>query len=374
MNEPWRPAGAQPLRKNLIHVLVVDDSAVVRRMLTAILERTRRFAVTVASDPIIAMKKMAQKRPDVIVLDLEMPRMDGLTFLRWVREHDPVPVVICSSHVASGSTNALHALREGAVEIVAKPRFGVKGFIEESAMMLTDAIRGAALARHQRPQISTAVLNALSKSEPRAARRSRLNVRDRGVVTLGASTGGVAALTHILEAMPEDVPGIVVVQHMPEGFTRAFADQLDKTCRIHVKEAEDGDDVLTGGALIAPGNRHVVLKRQGRGYRAFLQAGPLVSRHRPSVDVLFHSAAVEAGPDAVGGLLTGMGDDGASGLLEMRRAGAATLAQDEATCVVFGMPREAIMRGAAAAVVSLGGFAKAILDLTVAHARRGGDS
>jgi two-component system chemotaxis response regulator CheB len=355
---------------HLVHVLVVDDSAVVRKMLAEILEKTRRFSVAVASDPIIAMKKMEQRRPDVIVLDLEMPRMDGLTFLRRMRKHDFIPVVVCSSFAPDGSANALRALQEGAVDIVAKPCVGVKGFLEESALMLTDAIRGAALTHSPRSRF---VPIAARSSEPKsqATKKPRSNVKSRRVVALGASTGGVAALTQILEAMPEDAPGIVVVQHMPEGFTRAFADQLDKTCRIRVKEAEDGDAIYLGRALVAPGGRHVVLLRQRGGFRVNLRDGPLVSRHRPSVDVLFRSAALEAGPDAVGGLLTGMGDDGASGLLEMRRAGAATLAQDEASCAVFGMPREAIERGAAEEVVPLGDFAKAILERVVSRRPRG---
>jgi two-component system chemotaxis response regulator CheB len=346
----------------LIRVLVVDDSAVVREVMTAVLSQEADMAVTTAADPLIAMNKMRSARPDVIVLDLEMPRMDGLTFLRKIMADDPIPVVICSSAVGRGTHTTVHAMEEGAVAVVAKPKLGVRQFLHESALLLIDAVRGAAQARVARritappaPRLTAdAVLPALS---PRKGAATGLRP-----VAVGASTGGTEALREILEALPEDAPPIVVVQHMPEGFTRAFAERLDGICRIEVKEAEDGDRLAPGRALIAAGNRHLVVRR-GVGYTVDVKEGPLVSRHRPSVDVLFRSVAQVAGHDAVGVILTGMGDDGAAGLAEMRLAGAATIAQDEASCVVFGMPKEAIARGAAQHVLPLREIAREALRL-----------
>jgi two-component system chemotaxis response regulator CheB len=346
----------------LIRVLVVDDSAVVREVMTAVLSQEADMAVTTAADPLIAMNKMRSARPDVIVLDLEMPRMDGLTFLRKIMADDPIPVVICSSAVGRGTHTTVHAMEEGAVAVVAKPKLGVRQFLHESALLLIDAVRGAAQARVARritappaPRLTAdAVLPALS---PRKGAATGLRP-----VAVGASTGGTEALREILEALPEDAPPIVVVQHMPEGFTRAFAERLDGICRIEVKEAEDGDRLAPGRALIAAGNRHLVVRR-GVGYTVDVKEGPLVSRHRPSVDVLFRSVAQVAGHEAVGVILTGMGDDGAAGLAEMRLAGAATIAQDEASCVVFGMPKEAIARGAAQHVLPLREIAREALRL-----------
>jgi two-component system chemotaxis response regulator CheB len=346
-----------------IRVLVVDDSAVVRQVMTALLGRIRHLRVSVAADPIIAMDKMARERPDVIVLDLEMPRMDGLSFLRKIMAEDPIPVVVCSGLAGPGTEASMRALEEGAVEIVTKPKLGVKGFLEESAVLLVDAVCGAAEAR-LRPR-------ALAPPRPQGrpglvagsvtADRLPLRLTTDKVVAVGASTGGTEALRQLLEAMPPTAPGIVIVQHMPEVFTRAFADRLDQTCRIEVKEAQSGDRVRGGCALIAPGNRHTRLVRSGAHYAVEVTDGPLVSRHRPSVDVLFRSVAQAAGPNAIGVIMTGMGADGADGLLEMRSAGAVTLAQDEATCVVFGMPKEAIVRGAVEEVVSLSRIPAAVL-------------
>jgi two-component system chemotaxis response regulator CheB len=344
-------------------VLVVDDSAVMRQGMTAILSRVPDIHVMVAADPIIAREKMKRARPDVILLDLEMPRMDGLTFLRQLMASDPVPVVICSALTGSGGTDlALHALEEGAVEIITKPRLGVQDFIEESATRLVDAIRAAAAAR-LRPAAERPAAAEPADERPRPAARPRGDrppVSDR-VIALGASTGGTEALHQVLQAMPADAPGIVVVQHMPERFTRVFAERLDRGCRIAVKEAEDDDEVVDGRALIAPGDRHLLIHRTGSHYVAEVRRGPLVSRHRPSVDVLFHSVAAAAGAAAVGAILTGMGDDGAAGLLAMRNAGAWTIAQDEASSVVFGMPKEAIARGAVAEVLPLGEIGSAAL-------------
>ena len=350
---------------------MVDDSAVVRQVMTAVLGKARGLRVTVAADPFIAMEKMKRDRPDVIVLDLEMPRMDGLSFLRKIMADDPIPVVVCSGLAGRGSEVGLRALEEGAVEIVTKPKLGVKGFLEESAVMLIDAVRGAAHARlfARRAASPPAPSRSADHASPAAIDRSALRLTTDKVVAIGASTGGTEALRGLLEALPPDAPGIVIVQHMPEVFTRAFADRLNQTCRLEVKEASSGDRVLAGRALIAPGNRHTSLVRSGAHYAVEVTDGPLVSRHRPSVDVLFRSVAKAAGQNAVGVILTGMGNDGAAGLLEMRKAGALTLAQDEATCVVFGMPKEAIACGAVESVLPLPRIPAAITRTTGAAGR-----
>src|SRR5581483_2821308 len=335
-------------RKQL-HVLVVDDSAVVRQVTTALLSAQPGMTVSSAADPFIAMGKMKQARPDVILLDLEMPRMDGLTFLRKIMSEDPVPVVVCSRLAGEGTDAAMRALEEGAVDIVTKPRLGVRGFLEESATMLIDTLRAASEAR---PPVRKVRVHQPIAPEVAPARHL-LTFTTSKVVAIGASTGGTEALRAILEAMPPDCPGIVIVQHMPEHFTAAFARRLNELCRIEVKEAADGDRMTEGRALIAPGNHHLRLHRSGAHYVARVSQGAVVSRHRPSVDVLFRSVAWAAGPNAVGVILTGMGDDGAARMLEMREEGAATIAQDEKTSVVFGMPKEAILRGAAAEVVPL---------------------
>jgi two-component system chemotaxis response regulator CheB len=345
-----------------VHVVVVDDSAVVRQALSAILGGHAGFTVAVASDPLIALEKIRQERPQVIVLDLEMPRMDGLTFLRRIMAEDPIPVVVCSGLVGRGTEAALQALSEGAVEVVGKPRLGVRDFLHESASLLVDAVRAAAAARVRPRAAPERKLTADAVLPPRET--PRLTLTSDKVVVIGASTGGTEALRQVLEALPSDAPGLVVVQHMPELFTKAFADRLDRSCRIEVKEAAPGDRVLEGRALIAPGNRHLLLRRSGAHYAVEVNDGPLVSRHRPSVDVLFRSAAQSAGPNAVGVIMTGMGDDGAAGLLEMKRAGAATVAQDEASCVVFGMPREAIARRAVDAIEPLERIPEVIMRLS----------
>jgi two-component system chemotaxis response regulator CheB len=340
-------------------VLVVDDSAVVRQALSAILGRAG-MEVAVAADPVIARLKMLDGRPDVVVLDIEMPRVDGLTFLRELMAEAPLPVLVCSGLAGPGTEVAFQALEEGAVHVVAKPRLGVKGFLDESARELVEAVRGAAKARPRRragpppPRLrADAVLPA--------PRRRPLESTTSKVVAVGASAGGTEALRVLLEALPPDAPGLAIVQHMPDVFTGAFARRLAQTCRVEVKEAEEGDRIAPGRALIAPGNRHLAVHRSGAHYQARLLDGPPVSRHRPSVDVLFRSAAQAAGRNAVGVILTGMGDDGAAGLLEMRQAGAHTIAQDEASCVVFGMPKEAIALGAAAEVLPLDRVAEAVL-------------
>jgi two-component system chemotaxis response regulator CheB len=346
----------------LLDVLVVDDSAVVREMLRQILARERDIRVTVASDPVIALGKMRQARPDVIVLDLEMPRMDGLTFLRMVMAEDPIPVIVCSGLAQSGTEAALEALALGAIEVFAKPQLGVRDFLGESAERLVAAVRGAAAARIRPRLVGTGRTVPVFADVTPAARAHPSVTTDR-VIVVGASTGGTEALRELLEALPPDAPGVVIVQHMPAGFTGAFARRLNETCRVEVKEAETGDRVREGRALIAPGNRHTEIHRTGAHYLVHVSDGAPVNLHRPSVDVLFRSAARAAGPNAVGVIMTGMGADGADGLLEMRQAGAGTVAQDEATCVVFGMPKEAIARGAVSIVVPVGAIAATMLRL-----------
>ncbi len=354
--------------RSALRLLVVDDSAVVRQAARLILER-HDMRVAVAADPVIALEKMRREPPDVILLDLQMPRMDGLTFLRRIMRDQPVPVVICSGHAGAESAAGIHALDEGAVAIVNKPEVDVRAFLESAADELVEAIRGAAQARvSRRRQIeprrgADAVVSSV---------RARVgHGHGRRLIALGASTGGTEALRLILESMPEEAPGIVVVQHMPEGFTAAFAARLNEACRIEVKEAADGDLVVPGRALIARGGRHLLVHAVPGGYAAEVANGPAVCRHRPSVDVLFRSVARAAGASAVAALLTGMGDDGAEGLLELRQAGAATFAQDEQSCVVFGMPREAIARGAVVEVVPLAKMAARLLHGTTRAAARG---
>jgi two-component system chemotaxis response regulator CheB len=349
-----------------LHVLVVDDSAVVREAMTAVLTTAADITVTTAADPIIARHRIAAARPDVILLDLEMPRESGLSFLRSLMATDPIPVVICSSHSTAGSQVALEALREGAVDVVAKPRLGVREFVQESAILIVDAVRAAAGARRPAPSSPRPVW----APHPTATRGPAVAGRpSQRVIAIAASTGGPHALHQVLGGLPADVPGIVVVQHMPAGFTTAFAAHLDRECAIDVKEAANGDLVLDGRALIAPGDRHVTLRRMNGQLRVEIGGGPLVSRHRPSADVLFRSVADTMGPGAIGVIMTGMGDDGAGGLRGMFDAGATTIAQDEASCVVFGMPREAIARGAASAVAALGDIAAAIVRWAHAPAR-----
>jgi two-component system chemotaxis response regulator CheB len=350
------PASARTARR----VLVVDDSAVVRQALAAILSAAG-FAVEVAADPVFAQARMARARPDAIVLDVEMPRMDGLTFLRLVMSsEDPVPVVMCSSLVGPGTDVVLQALEEGAVAVIEKPRIGVKGFLEDSALRIQEAVRGAAHARVRRRAPPPEPKHDASEVLPVRAARPLARTTEK-VVAIGASTGGTEALRAILEALPPDAPGTAVVQHMPEVFTAAFARRLHGLCRIEVKEAAQGDRLAPGRALIAPGNHHLAVRRDGAHYAVDVLEGPPVQRHRPSIDVLFRSAAQAAGANAVGVILTGMGEDGAHGLLEMRNAGAHTIAQDEATSVVFGMPKEAIRLGAACEVQPLPRIAAAIL-------------
>ncbi|BEH10861.1 protein-glutamate methylesterase/protein-glutamine glutaminase [Geobacter sulfurreducens] len=347
-----------------IKVLIVDDSAVVRQTMADILASDPQIEVmATAADPFIAAERMKSDVPDVITLDVEMPRMDGITFLQKIMSQHPIPVVMCSTLTENGSETAMKALEYGAVEIIQKPKLGTKQFLEESRVRICDAIKAASQARLRkisaRPHAVAPKLSADVILE-KPASRAMIQTTER-VVVVGASTGGTEALRVFLESFPADCPPIVIVQHMPEGFTRAFAQRLDGICRISVKEAADNDSVIRGRALIAPGNRHMLLKRSGARYYVEIKDGPLVSRHRPSVDVLFRSAARYAGKNAVGIIMTGMGDDGASGMREMKDAGAMTIAQDEASCVVFGMPNEAIKRGGTVKVLPLESIAADVI-------------
>ena len=360
---------------NPIRVLLVDDSAVVRQVLTEQLARDPTIAVIGAvADPLFAMTRMQKEWPDVIILDIEMPRMDGLTFLRKIMDERPTPVVICSTLTEKGATTTLEALAAGAVSIVTKPKLGLKRFMEEASADLATAVKAAAQANVRRlkggtpaggssrkdPILPAAKLSADAVLAPAGA--SALKQTTERIVAIGASTGGTQALERVLTALPSGCPGVAVVQHMPEKFTRAFAERLNRLCRIEVREAGHGERLLPGHALIAPGGKHMMLKRSGAYYCVDVIDGPVVNRHRPSVDVLFRSASRYVGANALGIIMTGMGDDGARGLKEMRDAGAATIAQDEASCVVFGMPKEAVRLGGAQRVLPLSGLSRAILE------------
>jgi two-component system chemotaxis response regulator CheB len=367
-----RPSHIPKKSDGFIHVLVVDDSAVVRQVMQGILEADSKMKVSVAADPIIALAKIEKEMPDVVITDLVMPRMDGLTFLRKIMTERPLPVVVCSEVAHRRTEDAISALQLGAVEVIKKPKVGVRDFLHESAVMLIDVVRSASQARLA-PAPCVAVTPRLTADVilPLGPARRQRPAGDK-MIAVGASTGGTEALREFLQAMPADCPGIVIVQHMPEVFTGAFADRLNRDCTIEVKEAADGDRIINGRALIAPGNRHLLVQASTSGYLAQVKDGPLVSRHRPSVDVLFRSVAKSAGAHAVGVIMTGMGNDGAQGLLEMRNTGALTIAQDEASCVVFGMPKEAIARNAVVAVVSLHRLAQTtlrMLDQSLQHTR-----
>lgn len=340
-----------------IKVLIVDDSAVVRQVLVGILEKDRSIKVIgYAIDPIFAMEKMRKEWPDVIILDVEMPRMDGITFLRKIMAEHPTPVIICSSLTIKGTETCLQAMEAGAFAIFTKPTMGVKGFLSEAAHDLLATVKSAAGARISKLPPVVPLMKAPTKfnadvvMEP--GREAMAITTDR-FTAIGTSTGGTQALEYVLSNLPRTCPGIVVVQHMPEQFTAAFAKRLNDLCEIEVREARTGDRVIPGRALIAPGGKHMVVKRSGAQYVAEVISAPPVNRHCPSVDVLFRSVAKYAGRNAMGVIMTGMGDDGARGLLEMHQAGAHTLAQDEATCVVFGMPKEAIKLGAAERIVPI---------------------
>ncbi|ACS79887.1 protein-glutamate methylesterase/protein-glutamine glutaminase [Maridesulfovibrio salexigens] len=347
-------------------VLIVDDSALVRQTLQQLFATDSSIEIVgSAGDPFAAAEIMKRVVPDVITLDIEMPKMDGLTFLRKLMTQHPVPVVICSTLTEQGSDAYMKALEYGAVDVITKPKIGTKKFFEESSIRVCDVVKAAAMTRPSklsaRPMTVQPKLTAdavLPKSRPRT---TTLQTTEK-VVLVGASTGGTEAIQGFLQSMPLDCPGIAIVQHMPEKFTAAFASRLDTICRITVKEARDGDSILRGQALIAPGNKHMLLKRSGARYYVEIKDGPLVSRHRPSVDVLFRSGASSAGKNAVGVIMTGMGDDGAKGMKEMHDAGTYCIAQDEASCVVFGMPQEAIKLGGVDKIIPLKNIPGAVVN------------
>lgn len=364
-----------------IRVLIVDDSATVRQTLKGILESDPDIEVMgAAADPFAAARLISQETPDVITLDVEMPRMDGISFLRKIMSQHPIPVVMCSSLAEEGSETLMQALEAGAVDVILKPRMDTRQFLIEAHVRICDTVKAAAQCRlgsrprpaataaapHPRGPAPKLTADAMMPA-PHASPSGAMARTTEKVICIGASTGGTEALREVLEELPADSPAIVIVQHMPESFTAAFARRLDGLCEVTVKEAQDGDAMLRGRVLIAPGNRHALLQRSGARYHVAIKDGPLVSRHRPSVDVLFRSAAHCAGGNAVGIIMTGMGDDGANGLLEMRNAGAYTVAQNEESCIVFGMPKEAIARGAAMKILPLNQIAREI-------ARVGNDS
>ena len=364
MDKPAGPA---------ITAVVIDDSAVVRKHLADLLTAAGIDVIATASDPLFAWPKMAARWPDVVVLDVEMPRMDGISFLRKIMVERPTPVVMCSTLTAKGAATTLQAMAEGAVAFVTKPTLGLRDFLGDPTNGLVAAVRAAASSnlRALGPRLQPVPARPAPAAGPGLAPRpgqpasprplppgasaasQAMAVTTDRVIAIGSSTGGVQAIEAVLTALPRNTPGIVIVQHMPERFTAALADRLNGLCAMEVREARDGDRVITGQVLIAPGGCHMQLGRSGAQYVVSVRDGPLVNRHKPSVDVLFKSVAQCAGANALGVLLTGMGDDGARGLRDMRDAGAQTAAQDEASSVVFGMPREAIKLGAAGSVLAL---------------------
>ncbi len=336
--------------------MIVDDSAVVRQVVAQAIAREPAIEViATAHDPVFAIEKMKSRWPDVLVVDIEMPRMDGLTFLRKVMAERPTPVIICSTLAERGAQVTLDALAAGAVSVITKPKLGLKAFLEDSANDIVGAIKAAASANLGALRHATAppLAQVSALAPPVAPGGQAMYATTDRLVAFGTSTGGTQALELVLRQLPSTCPGMVIVQHMPEKFTAMFAERLDGLCQVEVREARDGDRVRPGLALIAPGGRHMMLRRSGAQYHVEVRDGPLVNRHKPSVDVLFRSVAQAAGCNALGIIMTGMGDDGARGLKDMRDAGAATLAQDEATCVVYGMPKEAVRLEAACRVLPL---------------------
>lgn len=352
-----------------INVLVVDDSATVRQVMTGLLSKDPDIHVmAAASDPLFAMEQMKKQWPDVITLDVEMPRMDGISFLKHLMSTHPTPVVVCSSLTEQGAETTMQALTAGALSIITKPKMGVKSFLEDSSAHLVDAVKAAARANMKCVKTGAAPVAPIAQKLTAdavlsASTHAMAQTTDR-LVAIGTSTGGTQALEAVLTTIPRVCPGMVIVQHMPEKFTAAFAERLNSICQIEVLEAKTGDRVIPGRALIAPGGRHMMVKRSGAQYHVEVVEGPLVNRHRPSVDVLFRSVAKFAGRNALGIIMTGMGDDGAAGLLEMRKAGAKTIGQNEATCVVYGMPKEAMKRGATERELPLTAIAAEILSFS----------
>ena len=348
-----------------IRVMIVDDSALVRQTMQTVLPESDGFETLAASNPVFAEKKFDSFKPEVIILDLQMPQMDGLTYLKKIMEEKPLPVIICSSHSQHNSSNAITALDQGAIEIIEKPRIGTKEFIEESKTKLQDIVRAAVKAKVKKrtavksiqvtPKLTADVI--LPAGKP-----GNLKTTEK-VIVVGASTGGTEALKDFLLMIPENMPPILIVQHMPKHFTKAFADRLNRLSKAHVQEAENGMKLKRGEVFVAPGDEHMLLKSSGTEYYIEVRTGPLVSRHRPSVDVLFRSAARYGGKNVIAVIMTGMGDDGARGMKEMKDNGAYTIAQDEKSCVVFGMPKEAIKRGCVDSILPLPSIAPKVLEL-----------
>jgi len=341
-----------------IKVMVIDDSALVRQSLTSILNSDHQIEViSTAHDPVYAAKKISLNRPDVITLDLEMPRMNGLQFLRKLMIQFPIPVVVISSLTVRGGELVMKSFEYGAVDVITKPRLATREFFRESGVIICDAVKAAAQVKMNRlinnpehdrnPKLPADLILELNRNSI-----SINNTTDK-IIALGASTGGTQAIETFLKSIAPNAPGIVIVQHMPEVFTKSFAERLDKICRISVREGVHGEMVTPGKAIIAPGNKHMLVVKTGAKYSVEINDGPLINRHRPSVDVLFRSVANCAGPNAIGVIMTGMGDDGAKGLLEMKNSGSYTIAQDQDSCVVFGMPKVAIHMDAVSAVLTL---------------------
>ncbi|MDH5444925.1 MAG: chemotaxis response regulator protein-glutamate methylesterase [Gammaproteobacteria bacterium] len=349
-------------------VLIVDDSAVIRQVLSDIVSKDSELEVMAAvHDPIFAMKRMESDWPDVILLDVEMPRMDGITFLRKIMSEHPTPVVICSTLTTEGAETTMQAIAAGVVDIIEKPKINPKEFLSDEAKLIIDVVKSAAQAKMKNLTAATLatekrkVAPKLTADAIMAPATGAMKQTTDQLIAIGTSTGGIQALESVLTGLPRVSPGIVIVQHMPEKFTASFAERLNGICEIDVKEAADKDRVVPGRALIAPGGMHLMLKRSGAQYHVEVVDGPLVSRHKPSVDVLFRSVAKSAGKNALGIIMTGMGDDGASGMKEMHDTGALTIAQDEASCVVFGMPNEAVKKGGVDKTVSLLDIPKEIM-------------
>ena len=348
---------------NKISVLVVDDSAVVRESMKKIIESDSDLALqATAQNPYVAVEKIKQAVPDVMVLDIEMPKMDGVTFLKKIMSQRPIPVLICSSLAACGSETYDEVMRAGAVDVILKPNMSTKAFYEESRIQIIDAIKAVSKARPQK-RVSAAPTQESHSADAVMARPKRTAMAEttEKIIAIGSSTGGTEAVAQLLREMPMDCPGILVTQHMPEGFTQKFAQRLNKELPLVVKEARDGDTVIRGQVLIAPGGMHMLLQRSGARYYVQVKEGPLVSRHRPSVDVLFRSVAKYAGKNATAAILTGMGKDGAEGMKEIFETGATTYAQDEASCVVYGMPKEAVALGGVSQVIPLDRMTRCLL-------------
>ncbi len=353
-----------------IKVLIVDDSALIRGVMKEIINsQTDMEVVGVAPDPLVARELIKQTNPDVLTLDVEMPKMDGLEFLEKLMRLRPMPVVMVSSLTEQGSEITLRALELGAIDFVTKPKISIQSGMLEYAELISEKIRIASKARIRPRSLIHDVHGRGAAGDTLAPLRNPLTSSEK-LIIIGASTGGTEAIKDFLMQLPSDCPGVLITQHMPEGFTRSFANRLNKLCKISVVEAEGGERVLPGHAYLAPGHSHLMLVRSGANYMTKLDQGPPVNRHRPSVDVLFRSAALNAGKNAVGVILTGMGKDGAAGMLEMKNAGAYNLAQDEASCVVFGMPKEAIAIGATHDVAPLHELPGRVLEFFIAHGNR----